>query len=105
MKYVLLLLIMLTVNSCTSHEQVEAEKYIDETISMDWDKSIPFDQLYETARICHFNSEYDGCEIVNAQLKDISVSLNTCMANESSHLCRMVIISIKKHRISGRAQI
>jgi hypothetical protein len=100
MRFVSLLIIALLINSCTSEEQIHDEKYIKEIIEDDWNDGIPFDDLLNVSNICKKHSDYEGCSIVDEQIADISISLQSCLIDRRSRLCQAVVLVISKHPIS-----
>ena len=87
-------------NSCASDEQKSSEKYIKETVEINWDDGIPLDDLFNVSNICRAHSDYKGCAVVDGQVADISISLQSCLIDRRSSLCKTIIIVFSKHPIS-----
>ncbi|NOS97382.1 MAG: hypothetical protein HOP25_02790 [Methylotenera sp.] len=99
MRIIFLLIVPLIMSACTSGEQKSSEKFIKETIDIDWDDGIPFDDLFHASKICQGHSDYEGCNEIDAQVTDVSVSLKSCAVDQRSWLCRTVVLVISKHPI------
>lgn len=87
-------------NSCTSDEQKSAEKFIKETIEIDWGNGIPLDDLHNAQSICQVHSDYKRCNEIDDQVTDIAVSLKSCQLDQRSRLCKAVVLVISKHPIN-----
>lgn len=100
MRLVLLLLVGFLMNACTSDQQKSAEKFIKETIEINWYDGIPLDDLCDANKICQKHSDYKGCNVIYEQVTDVAVSLKSCSVDKRSRLCQAVVLVISKHPIS-----
>ena len=100
MRLILLFIIPLLINSCTSDEQKSAEKYIKETVEINWCDGIPLDDLSDANKICQEHSDYKGCNVIYEQVTDVAVSLKSCSVDKRSRLCQAVVLVISQHPIS-----
>lgn len=77
------------------------ERQIRETIKVDWQRDgIPLDSLVKSNNNCIKYPDVNGCEIVVNQIKDIAISLASCLVDQRSSLCKAVIRDISKHPIA-----
>ena len=93
---------VLMLSACESQhdrEIKEMESRINATIQMDWRDGIPLDSLVEAGKMCREHANLQGCDVVENQMKDIAVSLASCLADERSSLCQTVVGVISKHPI------
>lgn len=79
----------------------ELEAKIDATIRMDWSNGIPLDRINEAHQICLKDSSLIGCDTVDVQIRDITISLHSCLADERSQLCKSVVDVVGKHPIAS----
>ncbi|CAG0942232.1 hypothetical protein ANRL1_00868 [Anaerolineae bacterium] len=77
------------------------EKRIATTLHQDWRDGIPLDDLATVRGYCGQMPELKGCEDLQAQLEDISISLASCQADQSSTLCKSFTRVVSKHPISS----
>ena len=89
MRLVLLLLVGFLMNACTSDQQKSAEKFIKETIEINWYDGIPLDDLCDANKICQKHSDYKGCNVIYEQVTDVAVSLKSCSVDKRSRLCQL----------------
>ena len=101
MRFVLLLIVGCLMSACSTDVQKSSEKYIKETVEISWDDGIPLDDLFKVSKICIKHPDYMGCSTVDEQLADISISLQSCFANQRSRLCRAIAHVVSKHPISN----
>ena len=100
MRLALLLIAGFLMSACTSDGQKSSEKYIKETVEINWGDGIPLDDLSKVSNKCREHPDYLGCSVVYDQLADISISLQSCLLNQSSRLCRAIVLVVSKHPIS-----
>jgi hypothetical protein len=99
MRVIFLFIISIFIFGCTSEEQKLSEKFIKETTEINWDDGIPLDDLLYAINVCKAHSDYKGCNEVDEQVADISVSLKTCLVDQRSRLCQALVLVISKHPI------
>lgn len=76
------------------------EARISATISLDWSDGLPLNGLIDAHKICLNYPTLSGCSDVDAQIKDISVALQSCVDDSRSDLCKSVVAVISKHPIA-----
>lgn len=98
---VLFILMLVGVNYYDGVQHVKKlEATIDATIRMDWRNGIPLDNIFDTNKICIEDTILKGCDVLQSQIKDISVSLQTCLADNRSELCENFVEVINSHPMS-----
>ena len=100
MRLALLLMAGFLMSACTSDEQKTSEKYIKATLETSWADGIPLDDLLKVSNICREHPVYNGCATVDGQIADISISLQSCLVDQRSRLCRAIVLVVSKHPIS-----
>lgn len=99
MRLIFPLIFLLIMSSCTSDEQKSSEKFIKETIEIDWSSGIPLDDLHNAQSICQVHSDYKLCNEIDDQVTDVAVSLKSCSLDQRSRLCQALVLVISKHPI------
>lgn len=99
MKLILLIFIMLSIIGCTDLERIESEKLIKETTELKWSDNTKYDELFKAYTICQKHPDYQGCKEIDNQFDDVSISFKTCLANQTSLLCKNLVDVISKHQI------
>lgn len=100
----LIIAALLILCGCESNQErmvKDYEKRIATTIHHDWRTGIPLDGLATVRGYCGQMPELKGCEDVQVQLEDISISLTSCQADQNSVLCRAFVSTVNKHPISS----
>jgi hypothetical protein len=100
MKYLLLIIALLNVSSCTSREEREKEERIQEILSIEWvDGIVPLDEVNEGRKICLPNFDLRGCDSIWHLVYDIAVSYRSCMNDPRTMVCNKVIEDVINHEI------
>lgn len=88
--------------ACDDEEDKAAERVYD-TIRFNWDKEgVPLNDLVVAMKDCKTYPDLHGCERLHTQVRDISISLESCMMQSpKSKLCDEVVTIISHHPINN----
>lgn len=75
------------------------ENRISEVTNIDWSNGLPLDDLTDAHNICIDNLNLNGCSEVDEQIRDISISYQSCVVDRRSDLCRSLVNAVGKHQI------
>lgn len=100
MKFLLLIIVLLNVSSCTPRDVREKEERLQEINSIEWvDGIVPLDEVNEGRNICLPRFELRGCDSIWHLIYDIAVSYKSCMNEPSTKVCNKAIEDIRNHEI------
>lgn len=99
MKLISLACLLLFISSCKSNDQRITEKAIKKIISGNWAVAVPYDSLLTASRVCVQHPEFDGCDLVTSQIYDISLSYSSCLYDQRSKLCKIIIDEVRESRL------
>lgn len=99
MRFILLTFLLLFISSCKPINQRLSEADIKKVVSDNWAAAVPYDGLLATSRVCLQHPDFDGCDLVISQIYDISLSYKSCLYDQRSKLCKVIIDEVRASRL------
>lgn len=95
MKLILLCLLTFFICSCKPVEQRVTEEFLYKTVNLSLENDVPYHDFLKAETICSKHPAYDNCELVTKKIHDISVSYTSCLYDQRSKLCKMIVDEIR----------
>ncbi len=99
MKFISLTFLLLFISSCKPIDQRQTEADIKQIVSQNLAGTVPYDGLLAASGICAKNPDFDGCDLVESQIYDISLSYSSCLYDQRSKLCKAIIDEIRESQL------
>jgi len=98
-KTILLMVIFLLLNGCKSEKVMEIERGVASIVNTDWKFGVPYDALVKYSKECKQNAQINGCDELEEQLLEISSSFQSCIQDDRSEMCKVIIKKLTNHPI------